>query len=613
MKKIRSCFLFQREAAKKPVLFWCWNGFWLLLFTALLSLFSLRLAYGWYETRFFTGYLADGRLLLLNTLPILFLLLLVWVLTGRPWIAWLATALPVFFASGGNYFKLIFRDDPFIFSDMELISMALRLTGGDKYVIQLNRTLLLFIALVVLGTLFLFFLVRGRIRLRWRLLGLIPLVVCFFPLRSALMDDSLYTATTQTLEGAAQWSTTQKYISHGFVYPFLHSIPGAFPPRPEGYSDAAALEILSRYEEEDIPAEKKVNIIAIQLEAFADLGRLGIEGIDPEAYRPFHELEAQSYTGDLVTNIFAGGTVDTERCFVTGFPEVESFRWDTGSYVRYFNNQGYHTEGSHSCYNSFYNRLNINRYLGFENYYFLEDRYGPMNDGKVCYDYILIPDILRLYQERDKDRPYFNFSVTYQGHGPYGSTELLWGDPLWEGEYSYDSTYYILNNYLASLKDTSLWINYLFRNLREDEDPVVLVVFGDHKPWLGDSNSAYTDLGIDLDTSEEEGFYNYYTTRYLFWANNAAKEVLGTELVGEGPAVSPCFLMDLLFEQCGFGKGSSYMQAAHALYELSPVANTSGAFVENGSFTRDPSQAVRDAMAELRIAQFYRKRHPEWD
>ena len=34
MKKIRSCFLFQREAAKRPLLFWLWNGFFLLLVEA---------------------------------------------------------------------------------------------------------------------------------------------------------------------------------------------------------------------------------------------------------------------------------------------------------------------------------------------------------------------------------------------------------------------------------------------------------------------------------------------------------------------------------------------------------------------------------------------------
>ena len=355
-----------------------------------------------------------------------------------------------------------------------------------------------------------------------------------------------------------------------------------------------------------------MNIIAVQLEAFSDLTRLGVEGIDPEVYRAYHELEAQSYTGNLLTNIFAGGTVDTERSFVTGFPTVDSFRRDTGSYVRYFNEQGYYTEGSHSCYNWFYNRLNVNRYLGFQRYYYLEDRYGEMVGGKVAYDDKLIPDILKLFLEREEpDRPYFNFSVTYQGHGPYSAKELNWGGPLWSGEYDEESTWYIVNNYLSSVQDTGWWVDYLAKKLNKQDAPVVLVLFGDHKPWLGDNNSAWEDLGINLDTSTDDGYYNYYSTRYLFWANDAAKAMLGTDLVGEGPDVSPCFLMDLLFEQCGLGKGSNYMQAAHEVFSRATVVSTTGAYVENGVLTRDPSQEVKDALADLRIVQYYRKRHPE--
>ena len=615
MKKIRSCFLFQREAAKRPLLFWLWNGFFLLLFAFLLSVCSLRLAYGQYPDRFFAGYFADWRLLAMNTLPILFLLLLVYLLSGRPWIAWLVTGVPVFLASAGNYFKLLFRDDPFLFADMDAIFMALRLTGsGDKYTITPDAPVLLCLGLVVVGAVFLFFFVRGRIRLRWRALALIPLLLCLIPLRIGLRSVLIYDLTTQPLEDSAQWSATQKYISHGFVYPFLHSIRDAFPPAPEGYSEAAAREILGRYEAEDIPEEKKVNIIAVQLEAFSDLSRMGVEGIDPEVYAAYHKLEAESYTGNLLTNIFAGGTVDTERCFVTGYPEVENFRHDTGSYVRYFNDQGYYTEGGHTCYNWFYNRQNINRYLGFQNYYFLEDRYGEMVGGKVAYDDTQIPDILRLFQERaEPDRPYFSFSVTYQGHGPYPTAALTWGAPLWDGAHELESTWYIVNNYLSSVQDTGWWVDYLAKKLNRESEPVVLVLFGDHKPWLGDHNSAWEDLGVNLDTSTTEGYYNYYATRYLFWANDAAKAALGVDLVGEGPDVSPCFLMDLLFEQCGLGKGSAYMQTAHKVFSLAGAVSTTGYCLENGALTTEPSPALREALAELRIAEYYRKRHPEVD
>ena len=68
---------------------------------------------------------------------------------------------------------------------------------------------------------------------------------------------------------------------------------------------------------------------------------------------------------------------------------------------------------------------------------------------------------------------------------------------------------------------------------------MVIVLFGDHNPWMGDANSVYSKLGIDLDLSTKEGFLNYYATRYLIWANDAAKEVLGCDFQGEGPRREP--------------------------------------------------------------------------
>ncbi len=60
-----------------------------------------------------------------------------------------------------------------------------------------------------------------------------------------------------------------------------------------------------------------------------------------EVYAPWHALEEQSLSGRLLTNIFAGGTVDTEWGFLTGASEHDEYRGATGSYVRYFTAQGY--------------------------------------------------------------------------------------------------------------------------------------------------------------------------------------------------------------------------------------------------------------------------------
>ncbi|MDD6187960.1 MAG: LTA synthase family protein [Clostridiales bacterium] len=609
MKKIRSCFLFQRVSDRHKTLFWLWNWFFVIAAGAGAGILSLLLAFGHYRWEIFYGYFRHPLILILNLLPVILLMVLLYCLIGRAWIAFLGTSVPLLLASAGNYFKLLCRDDPFLFADVTAIGTALKVSGN--YDISLDSRLLFCILCVAAGTLFLAFFVRGHIRARSRLIGAAAVLISIWPLSKIYLSENIYVNKTRNYEYANQWSATQVYITRGFVYPFLHSIPDAFPEKPDGYSTAAAQEILSAYEYENIPKDKKVNVISIQLEAFSDLERIGFTGISEEVYAQYHALEAESYTGNLLTNVFAGGTIDTERGFITGYYTQDNYRKDAGSYIRYFNEQGYFTEGSHSCYDWFYNRKNINTYLGFDRYWFLENRYGEMAGG-IAADDILIPDILALYQARDKSVPYFSFSVTYQGHGPYSTDSLTRGDGHWNGEYEDEATYYILNNYLASVKNTSENLVLLTDALRFDAEPVVLLLYGDHKPWLGYSNSVYGEQNINLDTATQEGFYNYFGTRYMIWANEAAKEALGNDFSGEGPDISPCFLMNLLFEQCGWGGGSEYMQLTSDVMAETTVAHVYGYFLEDGKLTSAPSERISSAMSKLKIAQYYRKTHPEW-
>lgn len=610
-KKIRDCFLFQTHCdTDRKRLFWAWNCFFLVASGIGTGLLSLLLAIGRYPWHIFFGYFRHPLIALLNILPVVLLILLLYCLVGRAWIAFLVGSVPVMLASVGNYFKIVCRDDPFMFADIPDITTALGIS--ERYDLSMNWRLGFCLFCIVFGTLFLFFFVRGRVRPRWRLALGAVILLSIIPLVGVYTSDDVYDNKTQNYEYADQWAAPQVFLTRGFVYPFLYSIKEAFPEPPQGYSEEAALEILESYTPQDIPEDKKVNVIGIQLEAFNDLERLGITGIAPEVYEKYHALEAESYTGNLITNIFAGGTVRTERAFLTGDVTLEDFRRDTGSYVWYFKDQGYHTEGIHPYHDYYYNRKNVNSYLGFDQYWFFQNRYDEINDGHIAMDDVLFPDLLQFYQNRDKDTPYFNFTVTYQGHGPYATDALEGTDGWWDGTYSDESTYYILNNYLDSVQETAGQLWDFIQALREDEDPVVVVVFGDHNPWLGYSNSAYHDLGVNLDTSTEEGFYNYYGTRYLIWANDAAKETLNNHFTGEGPDVSPCFLMNVLFEQCGWGSGSAYMQLTGEVMEQIPVINTDGFYVENGQVTTALSDTAQELFSRLEIAQFYRKQHSEW-
>ena len=615
MARIFRCFLFQRRPAPdlrrgKRAGFWIWN--WALLLAAALGLglLSLSLAPGNYGWVIFFDYCASPVLLCLNLLPPMLLAAALYGILGRPWLAQLLTAIPVMALSLGNYYKLAFRDDPVVATDLLILGEAGQMAG--RYQLFLNKRIAAVLILCALSVAALFLLARGLPRWRGRLAGaLIPLAIAG-ALIPTYADDQLYSDTAQ-LEHLNQWVATHQYLSHGLLYPFLHSVKDALPTPPEGYSAQDAAGLLSQYEDGDIPEERKVNLVGIMLEAFADFSVFDQIEFQQDVYADFHALQAESYSGNLITNIFAGGTVNTERAFLTGFSsEDPNFRTDTSSYVWYLRRQGYQTSGDHPSNQWFYNRSNINSYLGFEQYRFVENYYTQFTGGDVAYDAIFFPQLTDSIVEQLKSGdPLFSFSVSYQGHGPYGVDTCWYGEvDDFVGNYELDqASRTILSNYFGSQMDTQSYLMEMVDTFRELDEPIVLVIFGDHKPWLGNNGSVYSALGIDLSLSSEESFYNYWSTPYLIWANDAAKEVLGNDFVGEGPDVSPCFLMNLVFDQCGWA-GDAYMQAVYDCWQALPVIHTSGlCLTDDGALTSALSQEDQALYRRFAYLSYYRSTH----
>ena len=562
------------------------------------------------QTALFLSYLHKPLLAALNILPCVLLGLFVWLLTDRAWCAGLFTGLVVMGLSCVNFLKLLFRDDPLIAADLFVFSEAAK--AGESYSGYFRPAVVLGV-LAVAAVTALCAICRGRlgkpaVRIPAALLVAAASVGLYF---GVYASDGVYDRCENIERNAwfmSQWSETDQYISRGFIYPLLHSVKDMRDPPPEGYDEDEAAATLAEIGDSDIPEDKKVNIVGVMLEAYADFTDLGLE-LKADPYVNMHALEAESVSGDLITNIFAGGTVDTERAFLTGITEQENYRTKTGSYVWYLRDQGYRTEGGHPCYEWFYNRQNVNAYLGFEDYWFFETRYsepGDFNYGGMMIDELFFDDLLTLFDEATATgQPYFQFSVTYQNHGPYEKEiQYFTQEYVKKTDSLSDAGYNIINNYLSGIAQTDAAVGRLARELSERDEPVVLVVFGDHKPWLGNGGYVYGELGIDISRSDMASFRSYYAAPYLIWANDAAKELLGSDFVGEGPDISPCFLMNLVFELCSWD-GPAYMRAADELMEAVPVVSSTGMYFENGELTDSLSAENAEKLAEFEKLEYY--------
>ena len=273
------------------------NVIWTTVLTALagvcLGLLSLYFAAAGSGTmcRF---YLKDPLLPALNVLPFALFALLLFGLTGRAWLAFLLDGVVCLVYSWAAYWKWLGRSEPLYADDVAAIREAVQI-GGRGYITvtwQIAASLLL----VVLGTLALAWLARGRLSRRGRAAttgaALLLCVLGYFGVyRSSTLYDRFAAAP-----GRSAWSANDQFQSRGGIYPFLHSIRAAVPKAPDGYDKREAEALLAEYEDDDIPEDKKVHVVMTMLEAFCDFSDLtdAITGNDP--YADYHALQDRKST-----------------------------------------------------------------------------------------------------------------------------------------------------------------------------------------------------------------------------------------------------------------------------------------------------------------------------
>lgn len=557
------------------------------------------------------SYFGDARIFLLNLLPVLLWCFALWTLTGRVGWACALTAVPVLLLSVGSALKARLRDDPVHMSDMLILTEAGNITSAG-YDLSLDRTQWFVVLMALLAVLCCALLCRTRLT-PWRRGGarvraaalIAAAVLGAGAMKGLYLNDTLY-ASIRNYEHFNQWSALEDFQSHGFLYPFLHSTVELFPEPPEGYEEDEAAAALAQYASQDIPQEQKVDLLFLQLEAFCDLSDVLPETAQT-AYDDFHALAAQSVHGTLLTNVFAGGTVDSERSVMTGYTQLPSLRVPTESYIWYLRGQGYRTQGSHPYYRWFYNRYNVNEYLGFEEYRFREGYYENLLElypSMIRSDEVLLGSVLARYREVSADGfPVLDFSISYQNHGPYEAASFRGADYVGEGLYS-EAARCILNNYLDGIADTGAQLLAFTQALNEEQRPIVLVAYGDHMPWMGDGNSVYAELGVNIDTATPEGYLRYYGTPYLIWANDAARAVLDDDFSGEGETLGVSFLMRALFDRCGW-QGSALMQAQRALLDGFSAVSSTGTYLYQGALTRTLPDEAAERLNAYRCLEFY--------
>ncbi len=420
----------------------------------------------------------------------------------------------------------------------------------------------------------------------------------------------------------------------GFPYCFCHQFTTYPVDRPEGFSRSEA----EAWESAPSTAGqgKDVHVVMVMNEAFSDLTDSPAfdYGEEDDPLSNLHALEADPHalSGHLVVPGFAGGTANTEFDVLTGIQTnalsastTSSFRVvnrNLESLFRVFDADGYATSFFHPGDDWFYNRENVYRWLGAERTLFADEMEAVEYKGRwVTDDYMSDLITNELDSAVSAGELLFHYTTTIQNHMSYTADKYGEGyefPPVPLTISVSDEVETMLRVYAEGVRDADAMLGRLVDTFSAQEEPVVLVYFGDHLPYLGDNQLGYQALGLTQEADWDA--LRSYETPYVIWANDAAAETLDWDAAAEAldlpETISASFLGAAVLELTGRGEETPWFAFLNALRRVSPVVQKQTCVLADGS-TVSPldagavPDALEDSLRQWRCWSYYKLRYQE--
>lgn len=583
-------------------------------------------------------FLGKPVLIVLNALPVGLLLLGLACLLRNVFFGAALTNLLVCGFSIANRIKIEVRDEPVFPRDLSLLKEVF--SAVENYEIRypaaaIVLVLLVTAALAVLGVftagepLF----SAGKLR-GWRG-GLLGAAASFGALVlvtvTLLGSSSLY----ESIGASNPYHLSTVFNETGFPYSFFHQFTTYLVDKPEGFSRSKA----AAWETGDQPGQgRSVHLIMVMNEGFSDITDAPVFTYGPEEdpLPNLHALQKDTHavSGHVIVPGFAGGTANTEFDVLTGMQTnalsatttsaMRVVNRNLDSVLRVFGDGGYHTSFFHPGEDWFYNRENVYRWLGAAETEFADEMEDLEYKGRWVTDDYMAGYIEEKFEEAvSNGQMLCNYTTTIQNHMAY-TAEKYGSDydfpPLRASGGLSEEVETMLAVYVEGARDADAMLGRLTDYFSRTDEPVVLVFWGDHLPYLGDNQLGYRQLGLDV-AVREDGQENLaaYETPYVIWANGAAAEALDWDAAVEAldlPAdgrLSACFLGAALLELTGRGEDTAWFAFLNELRREVPVVQKTACVTADGvqgEISALPD-TVREELARWRQWSYYKLKYKE--
>lgn len=420
-----------------------------------------------------------------------------------------------------NYILVHNRTQPLIYGDMILTQEMIGLM--PVYFTWTQIILIFFGSLALIAGLILLY---SRTRMRKRVhygralmtfagMALLTFCLCILGVQNGFFPEHIS-------------SRVDAYNNYGFSTCFALTFGARGVQEPEEYSQETVEKIMEEIEEpEETPAPavlrfseaddlSRPNIIYLQLESFFDVDTIIGARLSEDPTPVWHELLGSWPNAELYVPTIGGGTANVEFEVMAGM-NMDFFGAGETPYntlipkitcetvANILKGQGYCATAIHNNTGTFFSRNEVYANMGYDRFVPLEYMsYPEYTDVGWCCDAILTDEILsamRSSQQRD-----LVFAISVESHGKYADTyEAKDGDiqVLAAPENMFLEPF---QNYVNIIPGVDRFIGELTAALEEYEEPVLLIMYGDHLPGVGLSNETLTTG-------------NLYASRYILWNN----------------------------------------------------------------------------------------------
>lgn len=411
------------------------------------------------------------------------------------------------------------RMTPFTVKDLSILDDGITIVSNYMSTFQIVMAAIG--VAVAIGLLVLLF-IKGpkkKERVKWKrnLIGVLLVLAVTFGATSIMIK----TGKIETFFG----NLASAYRDYGVVYCFTNTWLNTGISKPDNYSQDRMLDIFSDEELGDDNAmlltqkdedEEHPNIIFLQLESFIDPSNITSIETSKEACPNFRNLVNNYPSGQLTVPACGAGTANVEFEVMTGisakffgpgeYPYKSVLKEKTMETLGYdLKSLGYSTHAIHNHRAVFYNRNTVFANMGLDTFtsieYMSDVEKTPKNWAK---DNILTESMLdALNSTESRDMIY---TISVQGHGKYPSEQVIQNPEITVTSAPSEELKWKFEYYVNQVHEMDNFIGQLTEALSNYDEPVVLVMYGDHIP------------AIDM-TEDDLASRNLYGTEYVIWSN----------------------------------------------------------------------------------------------